>query len=182
MDAQAREADFELGGGKRMTGGSSGERPWLIVGAADGCAAVSAVEELADELAERFGQVEGDGAQKQPDLLGAVGDLVAGEAGDAGQRLSVEQYEQPGDTVLDGVSVVMQEGADQRPPLVVFDLGEDLAAGVLGNVQVTSVAVSAGPDRESAGVVVGAGSAGEPGVDVVLGGAGAGSCRYLVAR
>ena len=128
-----------------------------------------AVEELADELAEGFGQVEGDGAEEQLDPLGAAGDLVAGEAGDAGQRLSVEQHEQPGDAVLDGVSVVVEEAADQCPPLVVFDLGEDLAARVLGNVQVTGVAASASPEREGAGVVVGAGSAGEPGVDVALG-------------
>src|SRR6266704_264342 len=53
--------------------------------------------------------------------------------------------------------------------LVVFDLGEGLVAGVPGNVQVTGVAASAGPEHEGAGVVVGSRPAGEPGVDVVLG-------------
>ena len=130
---------------------------------------MGSVEELADELAERFGQVEWDGAEEQLDLLGAADDLAAGEAGDAGQRLPVEQNEQPGDAVLDGAGAVVEEAADQCPPLVVFDLGEDLAARVLGNVQVTGVSVSAGPEHEGAGVVVRAGSAGEPGVDIVLG-------------
>ena len=72
MDAQASEADFELGGGERVAGGSSGEGPWLIAGAAGGCVAVGSVEELADEFAERFGQVEGDGAEEQLDPLGAA--------------------------------------------------------------------------------------------------------------
>src|SRR6266704_2098060 len=53
--------------------------------------------------------------------------------------------------------------------LVVFDLGEGLVAGVLGNVEVVGVAASAGPEHEGAGVVVGSRPAGEPGVDVVLG-------------
>jgi len=112
VDAQAREAHFELGGGQRMAGGSSGEGPWLIVGAGDSCAAVRAVEELAGELVERCGQVEGDSAEEQLDPPGVAGDLVAGEAGDTGQRLSVEQHEQPGDAVLDGVSVVVEQAAD----------------------------------------------------------------------
>src|SRR5713226_2695107 len=169
VDAQAREADLELGGGERMAGGSSGEDPWLVVGACDGGAAVRAVEELAGEFVQRCGQVEGDGAEEQLDPQWAVGDLAAGEAGDAGQGLSVEQHEQAGHAVLDGVAVVVEKAADQCPPLVVFDLGEGLVAGVLGNVQVVGVAASAGPEHEGAGVVVGAGPAGEPGVDVVLG-------------
>src|SRR6266487_5451330 len=77
VDAQAREAHFELGGGQRMTGGSSGEGPWLVGGAGDSCAAVRAAEEVADELVERCGQVEGDGAEEQLDPLRAAGDLVA---------------------------------------------------------------------------------------------------------
>jgi len=172
VDAQAREADFELGGGKRMTRSSSREGPWLILGADRGCPAVGSAEELADELAEGFGQVERDGAEEQLDLLGAADDLAAGEPGDAGDRLPVEQDEQPGDTVLDGAGAVVEEAADQRPPLVFFDLGEELAARVLGNVKVTGVAAPAGPEHEGAGVVVRAGSAGEPGVDIVLGAVG----------
>ncbi|HUZ24741.1 MAG TPA: hypothetical protein VMV07_13355 [Streptosporangiaceae bacterium] len=79
------------------------------------------------------------------------GDLVPGEAGDAGQRLSVEQHEQARDPVLDGVAVVVEQGADQRPPVVVFDLG-DQAAGM---------AACGGPGHEGAGVVAGPCSAGE---------------------
>ncbi|MGO9077846.1 MAG: hypothetical protein ACLQDY_02235 [Streptosporangiaceae bacterium] len=40
-----------------MTRSSSREGPWLILGAGGGCPAVGSVEELADELAEGFGQV-----------------------------------------------------------------------------------------------------------------------------
>jgi hypothetical protein len=62
-----------------------------------------------------------------------------------------------------------EQAADQCPPVVIFDLGEQLVAGVLGNVQVVGVAASAGPEHEGTSVVVGARSAGEPGADVVLG-------------
>src|SRR5208282_651796 len=167
--AQAGEAYLELGGGERMAGGSSGEGPWLVVGAAHDSPSVAAVEELADELVQRCGQVEGDGAEEQADPEGAVGDLVTGEAGDACQGLPVEQHEQAGHAVLDGVAVVVEKAADQCPPFVVFDLGEGLVAGVPGNVQVVGVPAPAGPEHEGTGVVAGAGSAGEPGVDVVLG-------------
>ena len=51
MDAQAREADFELGGGQRMTGGSSGERPWLIAGAP---AAIPVLTEPTSEQRQAF--------------------------------------------------------------------------------------------------------------------------------
>ena len=89
------------------------------------------------------------------------GDLVPGEAGDAGQRLSVEQHEQARDPVLDGVAVVVEQGADQRPPVVVFDLGDQVAAGALGYVQAAGMAACGGPGHEGAGVVAGPCSAGE---------------------
>src|SRR5260370_13745848 len=116
VGGQAREAARELGGGERMAWGSSGEDPWLVVGSGDGGAAVRAVQELAGEFVQRCGQVEGDGAEEQLDPQRAVGDVVAGEAGDAGQGLSVEQHEQAGHAVLDGVAVVVEKAADQRPP------------------------------------------------------------------
>lgn len=43
VDAQAREADLELGSGERVAGSPSGEHPWLVVGAGDDGAAVRAV-------------------------------------------------------------------------------------------------------------------------------------------
>ena len=77
--------------------------------------------------------------------------------------------EQAGHPVLDGVAVVVEQAAEQCPPVVIFDLDEQLVAGVLGNVQVVGVAASAGPEHEGTSVVAGARSAGEPGADVVLG-------------
>ena len=46
-----------------MCWGSSGERPWVVAGAADGGVSVAAVQELAGELVQGCGQVQGDGAQ-----------------------------------------------------------------------------------------------------------------------
>ena len=68
---------------------------------------VAAVQELADELGHGGWQVQGDGAQGQLGPVRGEGDLVPGEAGDAGWRLSVEQYEQAGYPVLGGVAVVV---------------------------------------------------------------------------
>ena len=113
------------------------------------------------------------------------GDLVAGEAGDAGQRLSVEQHEQAGHPVLDGVAVVVEEGAGQCPPVVVFDLGDQVAAGARGYVQAAGVAAGGGPGHERAGVVAAGCPGGEPGVDVALGAGGQGGAvlrSQLISR
>ena len=98
---------------------SSGEGPRMVAGA-DGSASVTAAEELADEFVKGRGQLQRGGAEQQPDPGRGISDLITGEAGDAGQRLSVEQHEQAGHPVLDGVAVVVEQAADQRPPVVVF--------------------------------------------------------------
>ena len=167
--AHGREPGPEAGGGDRLCWCSSGEHPPVIIGAADGGVPVAAARELADELVQGRGQLQGRGAQDQLSPARGEGDLVRGEACDAGQRLSVEQHEQAGHPVLDGVAVVVEQGADQCPPVVVFDLGDQVAAGALGYVQAAGVAARGGPGHEGAGVVAAACPAGEPGVDVALG-------------
>ena len=178
--AQGREPGPEAGGGDRLCWCSSGEHPRVVVGAADGGVSVAAAQELADELVQGCGQFQGRGAQEQLGPVRGEGDLGPGEAGDAGQRLSVEQHEQAGHPVLDGVAVVVEEAADQCPPVVVFDLGDQIAAGAPGYVQAAGVAAGGGPGHEGARVVAARCPAGEPGVDVALG-AGRQACAVCFA-
>ena len=113
-------------------------------------------------------------------LVRGEDDLIPGEAGDAGQRLSVEQHEQAGNPVLDGVAVVVEQAAGQCPPVVLFDLGDQVAAGACGYVQAAGVAAGGGPGHEGARVVAAGCPGGEPGVDVALGAgrqAGAGAVQ-----
>jgi hypothetical protein len=90
--AQGCEPGAEAGGGDRLCWCSSGEQPRVVAGAADDGVSVAAVQELAGELVQGCGQVQGRGAQGQLGPVRGEGDLVPGEAGDAGRRLSVEQW------------------------------------------------------------------------------------------
>ena len=76
------------------------------------------------------------------------------------------------------MAVAVEEAAGQCPPVVVFDLGYQVAAGARGYVQAAGVAACGGPGHEGARVVAAGCPGGEPGVDVALsaggqGGAGA---------
>jgi len=63
----------------------------MVVGVAEDGVVVSVVGELANEIVQRAGQVQGLGAQHDPCSRVVVRDLVSGQSGQFGQWLSEEE-------------------------------------------------------------------------------------------
>jgi hypothetical protein len=56
----------------------------VLIGSADGGVTVAAAQELAGEVVQGRGQLQGRGAQEQLSPVRGEGDLIPGEACDAG--------------------------------------------------------------------------------------------------
>jgi hypothetical protein len=113
VDAEFAEADTEPGRAERLSGLEAGEQPGGVGGGTDAGVGVDGVEEVADQPGERFGDGGGVGAEPQGEgAVVVVVDLVAGDQGDAGQRLGVEQDETAGDAVGELEGVVVEQPED----------------------------------------------------------------------
>jgi hypothetical protein len=108
-DADRREASLEPADGQRPSGCAPGEQPGMRVGAADDGAAVPIAVQLLHERPEWGGQVNGYVTEKELNPLRVGDDLVAGEKGDVGEGLAVEQHEQAVHAVRRGEVLVVQE-------------------------------------------------------------------------
>lgn len=95
---------------------SAGEQPLLAGSPGGALTGVCVVEESEDQLVQRRGQVQGDGAQQQLDPCLVLDDLLGGEADDAAQGLAVGQHEQASHSVPEVRAVVMDWWTDLHKP------------------------------------------------------------------
>src|SRR4029453_7501852 len=88
------------------------------------------------ELAQRVGQDQVVVAEADCNPVVGGGGVGGGEPDYPGERLAVEEGEQPGDAQLDGDRLVVEEPFDERPALVVCDWGGGASLRGEGDVQV----------------------------------------------
>jgi hypothetical protein len=109
VQADVLQPDSEPVVADGLSGAASGEQPRRGAGAADGGVAAAGGDEFADEADQEFGEDDRSGAKHDLHLVAVVADMIGGELDDAGDALSVEQQEQPGDPVGGREHVVVQE-------------------------------------------------------------------------
>ena len=116
--------------------------------------------------------VEPVGAELEPGDVAGAPDVGGAQGGDLADLLTVEHDEAAGDAVAEREGVIEQQPPDRREPrrgcrCWGFRLGVDH-----GQFDAAEDALLAGPGQEGQGVLPGAGPAGEPAVEVVLGALG----------
>ncbi|AWL85563.1 hypothetical protein A3800_05975 [Streptomyces badius] len=90
----------------------------MDVSVADHRVTLASADELADQCAQRLGDLDRVGSQHELEGLSGVGDLGSCETRDAGAGLAVEQDEATGDAVAGSELGVVQETTAQTPTLI----------------------------------------------------------------
>jgi hypothetical protein len=86
-----------------------------------GGSAVSPLDELADQVVQRFWEFGGYPSELQGDLVAMLGDVLGGESADTARGLGEQQQKQAGSPVCDVQLVVVDESLNHGPALVLAD-------------------------------------------------------------